>query len=145
MKKNNLKSLIRETLERYKKGLYQAKPDDYIKVGVEGTRYKESIKIDKIVSNDRLQDENGNIWNRDGTLFRYKHIRHLPKHLRKDKHVNAQLITQEDFNEQYKDIKVNFLRKFKWEDMDISELEKIIDQLPIKQANRLRHSRFKKK
>ena len=133
---------IDENLIKYKKGLYQARPDDYIEVGVEGTRHKESIKIDKIVSNDRLQDENGNIWNRDGTLYRLKDLRFLPGS-RKNKHVNAQLKTQEKFDQEHKDIKVDFLRRFKWEDMDIEDLEKIIDQLPIKQANRLRHSRFK--
>jgi hypothetical protein len=48
------------------KGLYDATPGDMIEVGFEGSRTKRQTKIKKLLPSDRLQDVEGNIYNKNG-------------------------------------------------------------------------------
>ena len=126
--KNELQALIREESDRYKKGLYQVKIGDWIAVGKEGRRWKIKRKVSKILPDGKIVDENGNIFFPDGRLFRGGNKdSDLMKKYSSGKQVSAQIVTQRDFDEEYKHIKVDFLRKFDWNSLDITQLEKIID------------------
>ena len=69
-----LKNLIGEHIDGYSDtrvtGLANAKPGDAIEIGFEGTRSKSRSKIIKVVANDRLMDAEGNIFNRNGIIFK---------------------------------------------------------------------------
>lgn len=56
--------------EKPSKGLYDAKAGDVIEVGMSGTRNKRELKIVKVLSSWKLEDKEGNIFNRDGTIYR---------------------------------------------------------------------------
>lgn len=135
-----IKKIIQEELEIYKKGLYQAKKGDYIQIGAAGRRWKEHTQVKKILPNGKIVDTEGNIFNPNGQLYRGATHNTFKKF---NQSVSAKLITQKEFDQQYKSIKVDFLRKFDWGKLDIKELESIINQLPILQANKLNISRFK--
>jgi len=52
------------------KGLYDAKVGDVIEIGMSGTRNKREIKIVEILASDKLKDAAGNIFNRNGMIYR---------------------------------------------------------------------------
>lgn len=52
------------------KGLYNAKVGDVIEIGMQGTRNKREIKIVEILSSDKLKDAAGNIFHRNGMIYR---------------------------------------------------------------------------
>ena len=54
------------------KSLHDARVGDIHKIGIEGSHQKVNIRIAKIVANDRLQDTDGNIFDRSGHIFRRK-------------------------------------------------------------------------
>lgn len=141
MKMSKLKQIIKEELEKYKGGLYQAKVGDTLWIGMSGMNGKDRSKVTKLYPDGKIGDSEGNIFNPDGRLYKSTNIRYQKKS-NPGKIISAKLATQSDFNKEHKQIKVDFLRKFDWDKMDIFELEKIIDQLPIKQANRVGTSRF---
>lgn len=141
MTKSELRQIIKEELEKYKGGLYQAKIGDKLWVGMSGMIGKDRSTVTKIYPNGKIGDSEGNIFNPDGRLYKSTNPRYQKKS-NPNKIVSAKLITQSDFDKEHKQIKVDFLRKFDWNKIDISELEKIIDQLPIKQANKVGISRF---
>lgn len=138
---SKLKQIIKEELEKYKGGLYQAKVGDTLWIGMSGMNGKDRSKVTKLYPDGKIGDSEGNIFNPDGRLYKSTNIRYQKKS-NPGKIISAKLATQSDFNKEHKQIKVDFLRKFDWDKMDIFELEKIIDQLPIKQANRVGTSRF---
>ena len=144
MKQSELRQIIREELEKTVRGLYKAKVGDSIWIGKEGMSYKDRSTIAKILPDGKLVDKRGNIFLPNGMLFRGADI-NFKKKFNPGKQVSAQIATQEDFDKEYKQVKVDHLRKFNWEKMNIEDLEKIIDQLPVKQGNTLNISRFTKK
>jgi hypothetical protein len=142
MKKSELIQVIKEELTTLR-GLYRAKVGDKIWIGKQGQQYKSRSEITKILPDGKLVSKDGNIFYPNGRLYKGSSPQYQ-KTKNPGKEVSAQLATQEDFNKEYKRIKVDFLRKFDWDKMDIVDLEKLIDQLPIKQANTLTTSRFVK-
>ena len=100
-------------------GLHNAKPGDFIEIGFEGTRYKSKSKIEKIVSNNRLQDTDGNIFDRNGIIFRKKAswVKQAG-----DKIVSARQITQAEYKEQILDFVNRQLREFDWKKIPIDDL-----------------------
>ena len=124
--------------EKYLKGLHQAKVGDYIQIGVEGSRYKGFSKIAKVLPTDKLVDTEGNIFSRNGTI-----IRRMTGWTQQGKKiVSAQIVTQKYFDEEYKKIKVDFIKNIVHK-LDIESLEKMIDAIPnMSQANTKRISRF---
>ena len=141
MKKSELIQIIKEELERYKGGLYQAKIGDRIWIGKQGQQYKDRSEITKILPDGKLVSKDGNIFYPNGRLYKGSSYQYQ-KTKNPGIEVSAQLATQKDFDKEYKSIKVDFLRKFDWDKMNVEDIEKIIDQLPIKQANKLYTSRF---
>jgi hypothetical protein len=141
MKKSELKQIIREELEKYKGGLYQAKVGDMLWIGISGMVGKDRSKVTKIFSDGKIADSEGNIFNPDGRLYKSSNLRYQKK-TNPGKIVSAKIATQSDLDKEYKTIKTDFLKKFDWDKMNIEDLEKIIDQLPVKQANKLNTSRF---
>jgi len=128
------------TEEKVRPGLHQAKVGDAIHIGIGGTRgkwYSTVKKIDR--KTGRITDRDGNIFNPDGRVFRRKTYP-----FKQSKIVSAKIVSQKEFDKQYKKIKIEFLRKFKWDSMDIDEIEKIIDMMPVGQGNKLHKSRFEK-
>lgn len=144
MKTSEFRKLIRKEVIselKYVGGLHQAKPGDYISIGIEGTRIKHILRIDKIVANNRLQDEYGDIFDRNGIIYRRKSSAFKSWNDKK-RIVSAKIVTQKEFDNQYKDIKINFLRKYEWHKEDIQTINNVIKQLKIQQGSRLNISRF---
>lgn len=52
------------------KGLYDVKAGDVIEIGMSGTRTKRELKIVKVLSSGKLVDSAGNIFNRNGMIYR---------------------------------------------------------------------------
>jgi hypothetical protein len=129
--------------KKYIGGLFQAEVGDTIEIGIQGSRFKHRSKIVKIVTHNRLQDEWGHIFNRDGQIFRRKgHPFYVTD---KKIKISAGLIIQEKFDAEYKRIKMDFLRTFDYSKLDIEEILTIIDAIPRhEQGNTLQNSRFKK-
>lgn len=128
--------------DEYLRGLYQAKVGDPIWIGIQGNQAKNRSEISKILPNGRLVDKIGNIWEKNGRLYQGAKSSQFMKKYNPGKEISAQLITQPEYDKEHKNIKVDHLRKFDWGKMSTEELEKIIDQLPIKQGNKLNKSRF---
>lgn len=141
MKKSELQQMIKEELEKYKGGLYQAKIGDMLWIGISGMVGKDRSTVTKILPDGKIVDSVGNTYNPDGRLYKSTNLR-WQKKTNPGKVVSAKLATQSDLNKEYKKIKVDFLRKFDWDKMNIEDIEKIIDQLPIKQGSKLNTSRF---
>ena len=136
-----LKYILNE--EKVRKGLYQAKVGDPIWIGIEGNRAKHYSKIEKIL-NDKLIDTEGNIFAKDGRLIKGGQSRFMKK-FNKGKTISAKLITQKEFDKQFKNIKIEFLRKFDYDKLNIDDILKIIDAFPNHtQGNTLNISRFEK-
>ena len=133
-----LKTFIKE--EKVRRGLHQARVGDAIYIGMKGTRGKWYSKVKKVDSKTgRITDRDGNIFNPDGQIYRRKTYP-----FKQSDTVSAKIVSQKDFDKQYKKIKIDFLRKFDWDRMDIKEIEKIIDMMPVGQGNVLGKSRFEK-
>ncbi len=66
----------------------------FIEIGFEGTRYKQFSIIDKIVSKNRLMDKEGNIFDRNGIVYRKKGswIKQA-----KDKIASARQLTEKEY------------------------------------------------
>ena len=141
MKRSELQQIIKEEMERYKGGLYQAKVGDILWIGMSGMVGKGRSKVTKIFSDGKIADSEGNIFNPDGRLYKSSNLR-WQKKTNPNKIVSAKIATQSDLDKEYKKIKIDFLRKFDWDKMNIEDLEKIINQLPVKQGNKLNTSRF---
>lgn len=127
--------------EKYSKGLHQAKSGDPLWIGVEGSRGKHYSKVKK-VTDDKVFDIDGNIFSKDGRLIKGGSTRFMKK-FNKGKIISAKLITQKEFDKQFKDIKVDFLRKFDYNKLQIDDILKIIDSIPgYSQSNTKSFSRF---
>jgi hypothetical protein len=143
MKKIELRSIIREELERYKGGLYQAKVGDMLWIGITGMEGKDRSKVTKILPDGKVVDSEGNTYNPDGRLYKSNNLR-WQKKTNPGKVVSAKIATQSDLDKEYKNIKIDFLRKFDWQKLDIESIEKIIDSIPnYSQGSKLGNSRFK--
>ena len=109
MDKNKLKQIITEEVEKYIRGLYQAKVGDPIWIGVQGDLGKNRSEISKILPDGKLVDKLGNIYFPNGRLYRGGDA-NTTKKTNPGKEISAQLITQKEFGNEYKNIKVDFLR-----------------------------------
>jgi hypothetical protein len=144
MNKQELKQLIKEELSKYVGGLFQSKEGDYISIGIEGSRYRHFGKVVKILDDKKVKDDNGNIFYPVGRLYRGGSTIFQKQYNNKNV-VSAKIITQQEFDNQHKQIKVNFIRQFDYNRVDIATIEAMIDLLPVKQASTLNTSRFKDK
>ncbi len=100
-------------------GLHDARPGDIIKIGIEGTRQKVTVKIAKVVANDRLQDTEGNIFDRSGKVFRKKgfFLKHLAP---KGKIVFAKPATQKQLDADLEERRIEHLTNLNWK-RDVSK------------------------
>jgi len=105
------------------KGLHNAKPGDIIEIGIEGQRHKVQSKIDKVVSNNRLQDKDGNIFGRDGMIYRRKgwQLRDT-----KGKIVSAKHMTQKQLDDEHDNRRRKYLKETNWDKLDAEQIEKIL-------------------
>ena len=132
--------LIAEATTTVRPGLHQAKVGDHIHIGFEGTRGKWPSKIAKIDhKTGRLTDTDGNIFNVDGRVFRRKSAV-FPK----GKIVSAKIVSQKEFDKEFKRRKIEFLRKFDWDRMNIEDLVKITEMLPVRHSSAPKTSRFER-
>jgi hypothetical protein len=124
--------------EKYIKGLHQAKVGDYISIGFSGNRNRSITKIEKVLDTDKLVDIGGNIFGRNGVI-----LRRISGWAKQDKSkiVSAKIVTQKEFDKEYRDIKIQHIQNHIG-DEDIETLEKIIDLMKVKQANTKNLSRF---
>lgn len=104
------------------KGLYRAKPGDNIEIGFEGSRVKYTTKIDKIVSNGRLQDTEGNIFDRNGIIYRKKGswVKFAG-----DKIISARQITIKEYEKNIMQFINKQLHEFDYTTLPISSLQQI--------------------
>ena len=115
MKSIQMKRLLKESPMGYSDtrvtGLANAKPGDVIEIGFEGTRYKQRARIAKIVANDRLMDTEGNIFNRNGIIFRKKGswIKQAGKKI-----VSARQITYKEYTDSIMEFVSKSLKDFDW-------------------------------
>ena len=122
--------------ETYIKGLYQAKAGDYISIGTRGRSF---AKIAKVLPTDKLVDSDGNIFGRNGVIIR--RIAGWAKYVPKGSITSAKIITQKEFDKDYKKIKVDYI-KDNIADEDIATIEEILLLMKGRQANTLNISRF---
>lgn len=126
-----LKSLLTEEIPGYSadtmRGLYRAKVGDFIQIGIEGSRVKYRSKIIKIVKNDKLQDENGNVFNRDGRIQVRKSS--WVKAYGNKKIVSAKRITEDEYKKNILQFISSILQKYDYSKLHpekLKELGKII-------------------
>jgi len=128
--------------EQYTKGLHQAKVGDPMWIGIQGNRSKWRSKVKKILSDGKIVDEDGNIFHKDGQLYRGKTTLFMKKY-NNNKTVSAQLVTQHEYDQEYKQIKIDFLRKFDYSKLPVEVIEKMIEVIPNwSQTNSPNKSRF---
>lgn len=136
---NTLRTEAKET--KFIGGLHQAQVGDAIHIGIEGSRGKWYAQIVKIAANDRLMDSDGNVFGRNGVIYR----RGKSSLWRtKGKITSAKIITQKEFDKKYKDHKIDFLRRYAWDTESVETILGIISKLKIGQGNTLGKSRFSK-
>ena len=111
------------------KGLHDARVGDILKIGIEGSRQKVNIRIAKIVANDRLQDTDGNIFDRSGRIFRRKGG--FIGTSTKGKIVFAKHATQKELEKDLLDRKISHLDGIKWKGMSEDKIEAVIQVLNI--------------
>ena len=109
-------------------GLHDAKPGDIINIGVEGQRHKFVTKIEKIVSNDRLQDREGNIFDRNGKIYRRKgwQLRGT-----QGKIIYAKHVTQKELDAGHDKDRRRYLKEYRWDELDAERIEKVLKILRI--------------
>ena len=110
------------------KGLYDAQPGDIIKIGFEGSRIKHVSKIKKVVGQDRLVDTDGNIFNRNGMVYRRASY---PLTAFSGKIIFAKHVTQAELNDDHEERKIDYLNRRKWEDVDPEIRDKILGMLRV--------------
>lgn len=110
------------------RGLHDAQPGDIIEIGIEGTRNKSMTRIKKVVGQDRLVDTNGNIFNRNGVVYRRAAypLKSFP-----GKIISAKHVTQAELNADHEKRKVAFLKSKKWEDVDPEIRDQILKMLRV--------------
>lgn len=141
--KYNLTKLFKEELEKYKKGLHQARVGDKVWIGIEGTRVKWYDEVTKVSNDGKVVVKGGDLFNSDGRIFRGKSHK-FQKQNNPNKTISAKIITQSEFDERYKSTKIDFLKKFDYNKLNIEDIESIIDAIPNhSQGNKLNKSRFK--
>lgn len=110
------------------KGLHNAKVGDIIKIGVEGSRRKFTTRIQKIVGKDRLQDIDGNVFDRSGKIFRRKGINLIGT---KGKIIFAKQATQKELDDDLFERKIDFLSKIKWNKKSPEKIDQILKILNV--------------
>jgi len=114
--KMKLKDLILEIdgyADKRVVGLANVKPGDAIEIGFEGTRSKARSKIVKVVANDRLMDAEGNIFNRNGIIFRKRGswVKHAGAN---SKIISARQITKKEYIDSIMSFVSKQLKEFDW-------------------------------
>lgn len=83
----------------YTKGLHDAKAGSFIKIGLQGNLNKWSGKIDKVDKNGRFVTTDGDIFDKNGQLYKAKTWAYQ-QHLKKKLKVSAIIVTKEDLTEE---------------------------------------------
>jgi len=110
------------------RGLHDAQAGDIIEIGTEGTRSKRVSRIKKVVSKDRLMDQDGNIFNRNGVVYRRVSYPFVGS---KGKIISAKLLSQKELDADHEQRKVEFLKSKNWEDVDSETRDKILGMLRV--------------
>lgn len=122
----SFESFINEDVAGYSEkdvtGLHKAKPGDFIEIGIEGERNKQRSKISKIVSNNRLQDDEGNIFDRTGIIYRKKG---QWVKLRGNKIISARQITLAEYKESILQFVNSQLQNFNYTKLPIEKILEI--------------------
>jgi hypothetical protein len=140
-----MENKIMSTKSFFITSLKNAKPGDTVQIGAEGGRSKTFTKV-KTVKYNGITMEDGNVFDDNGTILRRNNITGshivIATHSKKRVMVSARLVTQSFFDNQYKDIKTQFLSSYEWKSEDIDLINEIILKLKVTQGNELINSRF---
>ena len=109
-------------------GLYNARVGDIIEIGIEGTRHKMQTKIAK-VTEKKVTDREGNIFHRDGNIFRRKSWQAVT--LAPGKKVYAKHVTQKNLDDGHHKDRLNYLKKYRWENLDEARLKQVLSILRV--------------
>lgn len=111
------------------RGLHDAQAGDIIEIGMEGSRIKRTSRIKKVVSKDRLMDQDGNIFNRNGVVYRRVSYPFVGS---KGKIISAKLLSQRDLDDSLEKRKIEYLTsKNNWQDVDAEVRDKIFSLLRV--------------
>ncbi len=110
------------------RGLHDAQVGDIIAIGIEGSRTKHMAKIKKIVGQNKLVDTDGNIFNRNGVVYRRATY---PLTSFPGKIISAKLVSQKSLDDEHERRKVEFLNQRKWEDVDPEIRDEILGMLRV--------------
>jgi hypothetical protein len=110
-------------------GLYNARIGDILSVGIEGHREKVFIKVSKITKDDNIVDSSGNIFGRDGRIYRRKS--HLFMNM-KGKIIYAKHTTQREVDNYFRKRKIHYLNTINWDKFTDEQIDNVIKSLPNK-------------
>ncbi|MCK5641229.1 MAG: hypothetical protein KAJ19_10540 [Gammaproteobacteria bacterium] len=110
------------------RGLHDAQIGDIVAIGIEGFRTKHMAKIKKVVGQNKLVDTNGNIFNRNGVI--YRRVSYPCKSF-PGKIVSAKLVSQKSLDDEHEQRKIEYLNGRKWEDVDSETRDKILGLLRV--------------
>lgn len=110
------------------RGLHDAQVGDIIEIGIEGSRNKTMAKIKKVVGSNRLVDTDGNIFNRNGIIYRRASY---PLKSFRGKIISAKLVSQKSLDDDHEQRKIEFLKSKNWEDVDPEIRDKVLGMLRV--------------
>lgn len=110
------------------RGLHDAQVGDIIEIGIEGSRNKTTTKIKKVVGKNRLVDTDGNIFNRNGIVYRRVSY---PLTSFRGKIISAKLVTQKELDADHENRKIEFLKSKNWEDVNPEIRDKVLGMLRV--------------
>jgi len=109
-------------------GLHDAKVGDIIQIGIQGMPQKLVTKIARVVSSNRLQDEEGNVFGRDGIIFRRKGYQLAGS---TGKIVSARQVTQKELDNAHDKQRRKYLKGYDWDKLDDERLTKVLNLLRV--------------
>lgn len=119
---------LNEELEKFSKGLYQAKVDDRLVIGKQGTRDKQITTVKKIYPDGSVLDSGGNVFQKNGILKKAGH--NLPGYAnRKGITISATLMTQEEADELYVQSALEIISRNLKNIKSREQAEKMLDSL----------------
>lgn len=110
------------------RGLHDAQVGDIIAIGIEGSRTKHMARIKKVVGQNKLVDTDGNIFNRNGVVYRRASY---PLNSSPGKIISAKLVTQKSLDDTHEKRKIDHLKNKNWEDVDPETRDKILRLLRV--------------
>lgn len=119
---------LNEELEKFSKGLYQAKVGDRLVIGQQGTRDRQRTTVKKIYFDGSVLDSDGNVFQKNGILKKAGHS--LPGYAnRKDATISASLMTQEEADELYVQSALEIISRNLKNIKSREQAEKMLDSL----------------